>query len=129
MKLGLSLSRCLSDIFTGKVQETDVMVIVTRTDINPHNSDEWNKIWYGHTNSGYTVPNWSNFKNDYEDFRRMAIRLYDKGLIHQPRKFGAHPQRLPYHWLDLVVPVEDLEELPAVKQAWEHYQMVANLCS
>ena len=62
--------------------------------------------------------------------RKLIARMYDNGLIHQPRQFekGFTPS-LPYHWLDLVVANEDLEELPAVKAAWEQYVAVANLCS
>lgn len=128
MKIGLSLSRCLRDIYTGKVNEEDVIVIVTRTDFNPHNDNHWIAIWDGYTNGGLSHPEWYDFKDKHDDFRRLAIRLYDCGKIHQPRQFKAHPPRFPYYWLDCVVPIEDIEELPAVKAAWEHYQIVANLC-
>lgn len=129
MKIGLSLSRCLRDIYEGKVSFFDVLVIVARTDFNPHNDNQWNDIWDGYVHGGWSQPEWWDHKDHYDDFRRLAIDLYDKGKIHQPRQFGSQPPRLSYYWLDCVVPIEDLEELPAVKQAWEHYQMVANLCS
>ena len=129
MKIGLSLSRCMRDIYDGKVDESDVLVIVARTDIDPHNDNDWNTIWEGYTNGGLSYPEWAKYKNCYDDFRRLAIRLYDSGRIHQPRQFNAHPSRLPYYWLDCVVPVDELEELPAVKAAWEQYVAVANLCS
>lgn len=129
MKIGLSFSRCLRDIYTGKVNEEDVIVIVTRTDFNPHNDNHWTAIWDGYTNGGLSHPEWYDFKDEHDDFRRMAIRLYDNGKLHQPRQFGAKPTRLPYYWLDCVVTPEDADEIPAVKEAWEHYLMVANLCS
>ena len=129
MKVGLSFSRCIRDIYEGKVDESEVLVIVARTDVDPHNDNHWNDIWEGYTNGGLSYPEWAKHKDCYDDFRRLAIRLYDCGRIHPPRQFNAHPPRLPYYWLDCVVPVDELEQLPAVKQAWEHYQMVANLCS
>ena len=129
MKIGLSFSRCLRDIYTGKVKEEDVLVIIARTDFDPHNDNHWSSIWDGYVYGGLSNPEWWDFKDEHDDFRRMAVRLYDTGKLHQPRKFGAHPPRLPYYWLDCVVTPEDSENVPAIKQAWEHYQMVANLCS
>lgn len=138
MKLGLSLSRCIRDIYNEKVQETDVAVIISRTDFNPHKDEEWSHVWYGYTAGGFSKPPWRDFVDDHDNVRRLVARMYDNGLIHQPRQFAkglppsfppSFPPSLPYHWLDLVVANEDLEELPAVKQAWEHYQIVANLCS
>lgn len=129
MKIGLSLSRCVRDIFQGKVDESEVLVIVARTDIDPHNDNHWNAIWEGYTRGGFSHPEWRDMISENDDVRRLVIRLYDCGKIHQPRQFNAHPPRMPYYWLDCVVPIEDIEELPAVKAAWEHYQIVANLCS
>ena len=129
MKIGLSLSRCVRDIFQGKVDESEVLVIVARTDIDPHNDNHWNEIWEGYTRGGFSHPEWRDMISENDDVRRLVIRLYDCGKIHQPRQFKAHPPRLPYYWLDCVVPIEDIEELPAVKAAWEHYQILANLCS
>jgi len=130
MKLGLSLSRCIRDIYNGKVNETEVAVIIARTDFNPHKDSEWSQIWYGYTASGFSRPPWRDLIDDHDNVRKLIARLYDNGLIHQPRQFakGFSPS-LPYHWLDLVVADEDLEELPAVKAAWEQYVAVANLCS
>ena len=123
------MSRCVRDIFQGKVDESEVLVIVARTDIDPHNDNHWNAIWEGYTRGGFSHPEWRDMISENDDVRRLVIRLYDCGKIHQPRQFNAHPPRMPYYWLDCVVPIEDIEELPAVKAAWEHYQIVANLCS
>jgi len=105
------------------------LVIIARTNVDPHNDTHWNLVWDGYTTGGLSNPEWKDHADCYNDFRRLAIRLYDNGKIHQPRQFKSNPPRLPYYWLDCVVPVDELEDLPAVKQAWEHYQMVANLCS
>lgn len=131
MKLGLSLSRCIRDIYNDKVKENEVAVIIARTNFNPHKDNEWSPVWYGYTSGGYSKPPWRDLVNDHDYVRKLIARMYDNGLIHQPRQFANndYPPSLPYHWLDLVVANEDLEELPAVKAAWEQYVAVANLCS
>ena len=129
MKVGLSFSRCLRDIIEGKVEYDNVLVIVSRTNLDPHNDNHWNSIWEGYTTGGYSHPEWKDHKDKNDEFRKLAVRLYDCGKLHQPRQFKlGNPVRLPYYWLDLVVPVDDLEELPAVKAIWEQYQIVAGLC-
>ena len=125
MKVGLSLSRCMRDIFNGTVDEQDVLVIVARTDFDPHNDNHWNQIWEGYTLGGLSNPEWADFVDDYDNFRRMAIRLYDNGKIHQPRQFKAHPPRLPYYWLECVVPEE--EHNPAQQKAWDNYKLITDL--
>lgn len=128
MKIGLSFSRCLRDIYEGKVKFSEVIVIVARTNFDPHVDSQWNDIWEGYTRGGWSNPEWSAHIDKYDDFRQLAIDLYDKGRLHQPRKFGAHPFSMPYYWLDCAVPVDEIEEVPALKEAWEHYQMLAGLC-
>ena len=129
MKLGLSLSRCIRDIHNNKVNESEVAVILARTDFNPHKDTEWSNIWYGYTSGGFSKPPWRDMINDHDDVRRLIARMYDNGLIHQPRQFkNGNTPSLPYHWLDLVLPIDELEELPAVKAAWEQYQAIAGLC-
>lgn len=129
MKIGLSFSRCLRDIHEGKVSFFDVLVIVARTDFDPRNDKQWQSIWNGYTYGGWSYPEWADYTDKEDEFRKLAVDLYDHGKLHQPRQFGAHPPRLDYHWLDCAVPVDDLENLPAVKEAWEHYQVLAGLCS
>lgn len=125
MKIGLSFSRCLKDIFEGKVEENDVLVIIARTDLDPHNDNHWNNIWDGYTLGGLSNPEWKDHQDCYVEFRRMAIRLYDGGKIHQPRQFKAHPQRMPYYWLDCVMSPE--EHTPAQQKAWDNYQLITGL--
>lgn len=125
MKVGLSLSRCMRDIFNGTVDEQDVLVIIARTDFDPHNDNHWNNIWDGYTLGGLSNPEWADFVDEYDDFRRMAIRLYDGGKIHQPRQFKAHPPRMPYYWLDCVVPQE--YHTPAQQKAWDNYELITGL--
>jgi len=125
MQIGLSLSRCMRDIFNNTVDEEEVLVIITRTDFDPNNDNHWNSIWDGYTLGGLSHPEWKDFKNDYDNFRRLAIRLYNSGKFHQPRQFGAHPPRLPYYWLDTVVSPENHN--PAQQKAWDKYKLITDL--
>jgi len=129
MKIGLSYSRCVRDIIDGKVDINDVLVIVARTNFDPNNDEQWGGIWQGyHHHGGWSNPEWSRYTDkDEEKFRYVSKELYSRGLLHQPRQFGAHPHRLPYYWLEASLPAEELESRPAVKKAWEQFQIVAGL--
>lgn len=138
MKIGLSYSRCVRDIVEGKVDIGDVLVIVARTDFDPHNDEQWKGIWQGYaggSDRGSMIrmfsgsnPEWGNYGDEDEQrFRDVSCELWDQGKFHQPRKFGAHPRRLPYYWLETIVSNEELESSPAVKDAWEQFQMISGL--
>ena len=129
MKIGLSFSRCVRDIVEGRVDPADVLVVVARTDFDPHDDDQWSGIWAGYSGGTYLNINmeWGNTRHTEAEFRAASIDLWDQGKLHQPRKFGAYPRRLPYHWLEAVVSENDLEDSPAVKDAWEKFQMVSGL--
>ena len=136
MKIGLSYSRCVRDIVDGKVDIADVLVVITRTDFDPHNDKEWQSIWQGYAGGsdanmmrgffGGSNPEWVGY-DDEDLFRSVSIELWESGKLHQPRKFGAHPARRPEIWLETVLPNEELEKNPAAKIAWDKFQTVAGL--
>ena len=124
----------------GRVDINDVLVVVARTDFDPHDDDQWRSIWQGYGGGsdanlmrgffGGSNPEWAGHTDeDEEEFRNVSKELWDLGKFHQPRKFGARPRRLPYHWLETIVPSEELESRPAVKDAWDRFQMIAGLTS
>jgi hypothetical protein len=133
MRVGLSLSRCVRDIVTGKVNYDDVLVIVARTDFDPLDDKQWSGIWKGYGGGGqisslWSAPEWSQFTDaDEKLVRDTCIALQVDGKLHQPRKFGAYPSRLSYYWLETMAPSEDTESNPAIKKAWEQYKIVAGL--
>lgn len=138
MKIGLSLSRCVRDIVEGKVDIADVLVIIARTDFDPNDDEQWKSIWRGYaggSNRGSMVrmfaganPEWAAYTDEDEDlFRSVVVELWEQGKFHQPRKFGAHPRRMPYYWLETVLPSDELEKNPAAKKAWDQFQVVAGL--
>ena len=138
MKIGLSYSRCVKDIVDGKVDIKDVLVIIARTDFDPHDDEQWSGIWEGYAGGSAfqtmrglfsgSNPEWFGTTDEDEDrYRSVSIELWEQGKFHQPRKFGAHPGRRPEIWLEAVLPSEELERNPAAKHAWDQFQVVAGL--
>jgi hypothetical protein len=131
MKIGLSFSRCMRDIAEARVLFEDVLVIVARTDFDPHNDDHWPGIWDGYRYGGMSNPEWSGAEPNLSDaeasevYRNVAKQLYDSGKLHQPRQYGARPARLDYYWLDCVVSQDEMS--PAQQKAWDNYQLITGL--
>lgn len=125
MKVGLSLSRCMRDILEERVDIKDVLVIVTRTDIDPHNDEHWSQIWQGYLHGGLSEPEWRGLEDRQKAMHDLLVELYDSGKLHQPRQFGAHPHRLPYHWLECFVPQDEMN--PAQQKAWDNYKLITGL--
>jgi len=121
------------DIVDGKVDINDVLVVIARTDFDPHNDEQWQSIWEGYggghsTGSMWSSPEWDGY-TDEDQFRSVSIELWEQGKFHQPRKFGAHPTRRPEIWLETVLVEGDLDANPAAKSAFEKFQTVAGLSS
>jgi hypothetical protein len=133
MKIGLSYSRCVRDIVDGKVDINDVLVLITRTDFDPRDDEQWAGIWTGYGGgqtfgSPFSSPEWMDYPaEDEAKFRGVSIELYSSGKMHQPRQFGARPHRLPYYWLETIVSDTDLETSPVIKDAWDKFQLVSSL--
>jgi hypothetical protein len=140
MKIGLSYSRCVRDIVDGTVDISDVLIVIARTDFDPHDDEQWSGIWSGYgggTENAYTRgmfsqsnPEWAGYSSEDEDkFRDVSIELWETGKFHQPRKFGAHPSRRGEFWLETCLPNSELERNPAAKDAWDKFQTIAGLTS
>jgi len=138
MKIGLSYSRCVRDIVEGKVDIDDVLVIIARTDFDPRDDKQWKSIWQGYGGGsdgnmmrgffGGSHPEWAGYTDEDEDrFRSVSIELVESGKFHEPRKFGAHPRRLPYYWLETFAPEDQTRNNPVVKEAWDKYKTLAGL--
>ena len=125
MKVGLSLSRCVRDVVEARVLYEDILCIIARTDFDPHNDAHWNQIWDGYNHGGLSNPEWYGNTEGEEVYRNVVTQLYDGGKIHQPRRFGSHPPRLPYYWLDCVVPADEMN--PSQQKAWDQYQTMCDL--
>jgi len=133
VKIGLSYSRCVRDIVDGTVDIRDVLVIISRTDFDPRDNDQWIDIWSGYgggqtLGSVWSNPEWNDYGPEREaDFRGVTMELYESGRLHQPRQFGARPSRRSEIWLEAVLPSSELESNPAAKAAWDQFQTIAGL--
>ena len=125
MKIGLSLSRCMRDILEERVDINDVLVIVARTDVDPHNDDHWRNIWDGYIYGGMSNPEWAGLEDREREMHDLLVELYESGKLHQPRQYGRHPQRMPYFWLECFVPPEEMN--PAQEKAWNNYKLITDL--
>jgi len=125
MKIGLSLSRCMRDILEERVDIDDVLVIVARTDVDPHNDEHWRSIWDGYIYGSMSNPEWAGLEDRERDMHELLVELYDSGKLHQPRQFGRHPQRMPYFWLECFVPPDEMN--PAQQKAWDNYKLLTDL--
>jgi hypothetical protein len=109
----------------------DVLVLITRTDFDPRDDEQWAGIWEGYCYGGLSRAEWGHYdfasKDDENKFRSVSIVLYTGGKMHQPRQFGAHPSRRSEIWLETVLPDSELETRPAVKDAWDQFQTLAGL--
>ena len=128
MKVGLSFSGCVRDIVAGRVSIGDVLVVMANTDFDPTIDEQWQEIW-----DCYRDQEWRDQQHLGEaHFREIARNLWQTGRIHQWRRFtnerppGAYVARNP--WMEVFIPPEDLHDRPAVRAAWEQYQIVAGLC-
>jgi hypothetical protein len=126
MLIGLSLSRCVKDIVKEKVNVEDVLVIIARTRFDPKVEEQWSDIWEGYSSVSVThYPEWTDL--DEEKVRNVVLNLWNEGKIHQPRNFGAYPRRLNYYWLEAILPISEMENLPSIKKAWDQFQILAGL--
>lgn len=131
MRVGLSFSRCVLDIVEKQIDINDVLVVISRTDFDPHDDTQWAGVWKGYTGyHGLSNPEWE-FHADRpgaeDEFRSVAIELWESGKFHQPRKFGAHLPRRPEFWLETCLPSSELYRNPAAKKAWDNFQTIAGL--
>jgi len=125
MKIGLSFSRCLRDIYDKKVTLDEVIVIIARTDFNPTKDNEWNDVWRAYTQGGLSNAEWMDYLPYEEEFRELTTVMFNRGLIHQPRQFQARPLRMRNYWLDCSVSID--EHTPAQQKAWDNYNLITNL--
>ena len=119
MLIGLSISRCITDIMEQKINPDDVLLIIGRTDFYLEHLDT-------------LIDQYQTYRGDWYDFDRndlkgILTRLYTEGKIHQPRQFGAYPHSASRgkHWLRVMLEPQDLSE--SAQKAWDRYVLLAGL--
>lgn len=133
MQIGTSLSRCVRDIYEGTVDIFDVLVIVARTDFDPEDDKQWKSIWHGYSGGGKlgsmsSAPEWDSIpEEDEHKVRDICVELKNLGKLHQPRQYGAYPQRMEHYWYDVILTNDVVDSNPAAKKAWANYKTIAGL--
>jgi hypothetical protein len=133
MLIGTSFGGCLKSILKGEVSEDDILVIISRTQVNSlENALRIAEKYYNEGNSYATVSgNYDFTGTDLEELKTLVARLYLGGKIHQPRLFEhgsgfIHPDMSRAAlWME-VSPI-GLNQNPAVVEAYEKYKMLDNL--
>lgn len=127
MKIGLSYSRCILDIAEERVDIEDVLIIISRTNFDPNDDEQWVAVWEGYRFGGYSQPEWGSSACTEDQFRAITLQLWNDGKLHQPRKFGAHAMRRTEYWLETCLPDSELARNPAAKIAWDNFQVISGL--
>lgn len=131
MLIGTSFGGCLKSILSGEVSEDDVLLIITRTQVNDLEGiinlaeryyREGNKYAAAYTNYEFDE------SIDLEAVKALAAKLYLSGKIHQPRMYEHGPGFLHPEmsraalWME-VNPI-GLNDNPAVVEAYEKYRVL-----
>ena len=88
-KVGLSLSRCVSDILSGKVKEEEIKEIIAGTNSSLEQREKLIKM--------YRELYW---KENPDEGERICRRLYAEGKIRQPRQEGEVSHNISQgHWI------------------------------
>jgi len=134
MRVGTSLSRCILEIYQGKVLMKDVLVVISRTNCDPSDDAAWRSLWDGYAGgnklyfSSSIHPEWRTVPAcDEQKLRDVFIELHSQGKLHQPRQFGAFPSRMPHHWYDVILTNDVVKSTPGAERAWNNYKMIAGL--
>lgn len=116
--IGHSVSRCVNDVLSGKVQDNDIKLVIgaTRFDMNPAGVE---KITDMYINEG----SWD--REDRAKIIELLNRWIETGRLHQPRNYGGFAQRSPYTWSYSLPEPRDMS--PAAKEAWESFLTIDRL--
>jgi len=129
--IGTSLGQCLKSILSGEVSEKDVLLIVTATSA-PTFARYMQVVDQYYTKGNYYVKDSTKYEAtdcSEDDYKSLAIRLWEQGKIHQPHTF-------PYHWgasngirgqTWLQVVPTNQNTTPAVVNAYAEYKMLDSL--
>lgn len=120
MKVGLSFSRCISDIFFQRVAFDDVLCIIASTHLRSREqvSDMVKQSWG------------TNEPAILDGLIDVALACWDAGKVHQPRAFTAGYSNgfnldETGNWLELISLAD--HKHPTVQRAWDTYRVARKL--
>lgn len=126
MKVGTVLSTCIYDIVTGKVPESDVLLILDVVGYDFNNPEDWDRCWYNMCNTQVSTTSWVTL--DRNEVKKTITRLIRKQKIHVYRHSSYTRSKMFWSpWLELIIPNEYLDDIPALRDAWEDYIIMAKL--
>jgi len=127
MKLGFTLGPCVRDILLGNVEDEDVAFIIV---------DEFFS-WNSHPDDSKSVIQNNIMLKQFDEqvvynqvdilhFSGKLVKTTNNAMPSLWSEFSNKNNQSIGIWCDIIVSPE--LSTPAVKSAWEHYQMVAGLC-
>lgn len=126
MKIGIILSTCIHDIVTGVVPETNVLMILDVVGYRFSEEGEWERCWKNMCDPTITTTPWTSL--DKTKVHETVMRLNESHKIPW-YKHSSYKTNDTFWtpWFDLVVPDIELHKIPALKDAWEDYILLAGL--
>ena len=128
MKLGFNLGPCVRDIILGNVEDEDVAFILAGEFFS----------WNSHPDDSKSIIQNNIMLKQFDEqvvynqidilhFSGKIVKTTNNDMSSLWRDFADKNNQSIGIWCDIIVSPE--LSTPAVKSAWEHYQIVAGLCS
>ena len=128
MKLGFNLGPCVRDIILGNVEDEDVAFILAGEFFS----------WNSHPDDSKSVIQNNIMLKQFDEqvvynqidilhFSGKIVKTTNNDMSSLWRDFADKNNQSIGIWCDIIVSPE--LSTPAVKNAWDHYQMLAGLCN
>ena len=120
LKIGTQLVQCVQDLYHGKVDMEQVVVVFDYSGYNFEHSDDWEECWSYYSQQ---MQGWYGLDKD------RVFNIVDDLVFHRKlHRYGNNPPPAwRFAWMDLIVPNEYLDEIPQLRQLWEEYCLLAKL--
>lgn len=129
--IGTSLGKCLKDLLDGKVQEDEVLVIVSNT-MCPDLTRLLDVVEVYYYERTY-IPEYDMSAHTLEDAKAVAQRLFESGKLHQPRVVkneswgNAHGLKDTWHDIIPSAGLGNLADNDNVRDAFDRYRALSIL--
>ena len=127
MKLGFNLGPCVRDIILGNVEDEDVAFILAGEFFS----------WNSHPDDSKSIIQNNIMLKQFDEqvvynqidilFSGKIVKTTNNDVSSLWRDFADKNNQSIGIWCDIIVSPE--LSTPAVKNAWDHYQMLAGLCN
>jgi hypothetical protein len=128
MKLGFNLGPCVRDIILGNVEDEDVAFILAGEFFS----------WNSHPDDSKSIIQNNIMLKQFDEqvvynqidilhFSGKIVKTTNNDMSSLWRDFADKNNQSIGIWCDIIVSPE--LSTPAVKNAWDHYQMLAGLCN